>query len=428
MTASVNVSDYFEGIGTKVLSRVDAERLDKQRNKPGSNQHEVGDSANGRLFKQILGDETRANKTDNPFPTFYVWLSDEQETIDEPGHSSWYDTRENNPNRAPEWRLYYQSNPVTELMAEGDRLFFAKEKKNDRLLFIVIPEGSPLTHQMLWLFGLSDQVNEKFGIQDFEKESTRVDFLSRYILELIGIELEDPEANTIDSIIDRFGMTFPGTKEFSALARQTLPEVSAHNDPDIAIMAWLDHEESMFRRLEKRIVAERISQGWIDKNGEVDVDGFIKYSTSTRNRRMSRMGHAFENHLAAIFDEHKIVYEAQKKTEKGKKPDFIFPGIKQYFDAGYSVNLLTMLAAKSTCKDRWPQVLSEAERLEKKHLITLELSISESQTDTMRDSGVQLIVPSQIQSSYNASQRKWLWCLTDFVALVSGRQKQGAAS
>jgi len=84
-----------------------------------------------------------------------------------------------------------------------------------------------------------------------------------------------------------------------------------------------------------------------------------------------------------------------------------------------------MLAAKSTCKDRWPQVLSEAERLEQKHLVTLEPSISEPQTDTMRDSGVQLVVPEYIQESYNESQRNWLWNLSDFLSLV--REKQDSS-
>ena len=35
---------------------------------------------------------------------------------------------------------------------------------------------------------------------------------------------------------------------------------------------------------------------------------------------------------------------------------------------------------KSTCKDRWRQVLSEADRIPNKHLFTLEAAISENQT------------------------------------------------
>jgi len=414
------LSEYFDGIGTKILSRVDADKLVKDRQK-GSNQHEVGDSEGGALFKRALGEERRSQKTDNPYQTRYIWVRDEQESIDAVGLSSWYDTRENKPERAPEWRLYYQSNPVTNLMTEGDRLFFAKEK-NGQLLFIIVPEESELQEQMLWLFGLQPQADLAAGVQDFSHDDPRADFLTRFILDLIGVELEDPESNSLDTIIERFGLVFPTTKVFSDLARQTLPEVSALDDPDVAIMAWLDHEEAMFRRLESKVVAERLSAGWLDQNRVADVDDFIKYSVSVHNRRKSRMGHSFENHLAAVFDAHTLKYQTQKKTEKGKKPDFLFPGLEEYFDTGFDVNRLTMLAAKSTCKDRWPQILPEAEKLDQKHLVTLEPSISESQTETMRQSNVQLIVPGHIQESYTERQRSWLWTLSDFVDLVKRRQ------
>jgi len=136
------------------------------------------------------------------------------------------------------------------------------------------------------------------------------------------------------------------------------------------------------------------------------------------------MGLSLENHLKALFDANEIQYDSQVLTEKGKKPDFIFPGRAQYEDQSFSVELLTMLAAKSTCKDRWPQVLPEAERIPLKHLVTLELSISEPMTETMRASNVQLVVPSALQDSYTKAQREWLWGIGDFVSLVSDRQKK----
>ncbi|EJA5030400.1 hypothetical protein MU985_004932 [Salmonella enterica] len=40
-----------------------------------------------------------------------------------------------------------------------------------------------------------------------------------------------------------------------------------------------------------------------------------------------------------------------------------------------------MLAYKSTCKDRWRQMLNEAVRIPDKHLLTLESSICENQTN-----------------------------------------------
>lgn len=179
----------------------------------------------------------------------------------------------------------------------------------------------------------------------------------------------------------------------------------------------------MFRRLEARIVEIDIRAGWTS-GGKVDVDAFIKYSLGVQNRRKSRMGRSFENHLKAVFDQCEIRYDWQVITEKGKKPDFIFPGAKEYADPAFSVSLLTMLAAKSTCKDRWPQILPEAERIPQKHLVTLEPGISVPQTTMMRESGVQLIVPGHIRNSYTDAQRDWIWRLHDFLELVASRQSR----
>jgi len=408
------LSAYFDRVGVKTLSAVDA---DSSR----SNQREVGDANHGETLKPVLGSEPRTMPLGNRFPTTYIWLNDEQETITEYGFLSWYDTRRKQPKRDPEWRAYYQKNAVTDIMAKGDTLFVMK-RPDDSVLFVVVPDNSSLKRQLLWLFDIPEQRGLNFVNRGYENDSDgELDFVARYLLEEIGVEYEDPKANTLDTIIDRFGMTFPKTKVFSTLARSTLPEVNAVENPDLALMAWLNHEEAMFRRLEKRIVSSRIQKGFIE-NGEANVDSFIKFSLSVQNRRKSRMGHSLENHLSAMFDAHEIRYSSQVKTEKGKKPDYIFPGRVEYFDDDFLVENLTMLAAKSSCKDRWSQVLPEAERLSQKHLLTLEPAISESTTSTMSESSLQLVVPTGIQSSYTSAQQEWIWSLVDFIDLVSDRQ------
>lgn len=399
-----HLSEYFEGVGVKTLSAVDSEP-------ESSNQHEIGITVAMRKF---LGTEKAK------FNVTYIWLGDEQETITEQGWATYYNVREGKP-RAPEYHFYYPSNAVTEMMSAGDTLFLAI-RPDKTIFFIVVPADSTMQNQLLWLFEIESQPKLKFTVQEFAgDDDSKLDFISRFILDELGIEFEDPNANSLDTIIERFGMEFPKTAEFSQLARLTLPEVDARDDPDGALVAWLDHEEAMFRRLEKKIVAARIQEGFLDGD-TVDVDAFLKYSLSVQNRRKSRMGHSFEHHLCSVFDAHKVRYETQVITEKGKKPDFIFPGEKEYKDSKFAVSLLTMLAAKSTCKDRWPQILPEAERIKQKHLATLEPGISVAQTDMMRDSGVQLIVPSAIQSSYADNQQKWLWALDDFIRLVADRQ------
>ena len=83
---------------------------------------------------------------------------------------------------------------------------------------------------------------------------------------------------------------------------------------------------------------------------------------------------------------------------------------------------LTMLGAKSTVKDRWRQVLSEAERIQDKHLITLEPSISENQTNEMRAKKLQLVVPRRLHATFLPTQRQWLATLADFIEIVGARQ------
>ena len=83
-----------------------------------------------------------------------------------------------------------------------------------------------------------------------------------------------------------------------------------------------------------------------------------------------------------------------------------------------------MLGAKSTLKDRWRQVLSEAERIEHKHLLTLEPGISENQTDEMRAKHLQLVIPRALHSTYRLTQQAWLISVADFIPVVRARQSQ----
>ena len=72
-----------------------------------------------------------------------------------------------------------------------------------------------------------------------------------------------------------------------------------------------------------------------------------------------------------------------------------------------------MLGVKTTCKDRWRQVLSEANRVPDKHLLTLESPISPAQTDEMRDHRIQLVIPRPLHQPYKPQQQQWLMSLAD---------------
>ena len=397
------LSDLFVGVVAKQLTLVETIT-------PKSNQHEFQGT---RPLRRLLGDEDRRQ-----IATRFLSISGEQEAFSEDGFMSWSDVRKGKP-RAAEYHLYYSTNAVTEMMQPGDHLFLALQR--DGGMLAIVASSATIQNQLFWLFGLEEQDEFAFTYQEIGEGSAELDFAARYILEELGIEPEEPEADRIDTLIEQFGLVFPKTAVFSELARSSLPHVSAQDDPDRALIDWLEREEQMFRRLERRIVAERIGGGFQSTDG-ADVDGFLSFSLSVQNRRKSRAGQALEHHLGAIFTAHAIQHTRGAETENKNKPDFLFPGQAEYRDPSFPAARLTMLGAKSTLKDRWRQVLSEAERIDAKHLLTLEPGISENQTTEMQAKNLQLVLPRSLHATFRAPQQAWLMDLDGFLSVVKSRQ------
>ena len=398
------LSSYFSGIAVKRLSAVEI-------NPDTSNQHEF----NGvTRLQRILGPHRQQN-----IPARFIYLDDDDSNIiSEDTSVTWYDARENHPKRS-EYRLYYRSSDVYEKSNENDLLIIGKRPDpNAPLLIIVVHAGSTIENKILWLFGISaDEIENSFSTYRIEDESDKqITYPVRLILDEIGIDTAEPDDSYLDQILRRFGGKFPSTRDFSEFARSTLPNVAAVDDPDTALVMWMEQEEKLFHTLEHHLVETRIQQGFDS------VDTFIQFSLSVHNRRKSRAGLALENHIEQIFQEHLIRYSRGAKTENKAKPDFLFPGIEFYRDPNFPDTSLTMLGVKSTCKDRWRQVLSEAARIQEKHLLTLEPSISKNQTDEMQAHKLQLVIPSVIHDTYETSQRAWLYTVADFLAVVKERQ------
>ncbi len=123
-----------------------------------------------------------------------------------------------------------------------------------------------------------------------------------------------------------------------------------------------------------------------------------------------------------LFVENGLRYARTARTENKAKPDFLFPGVSDYHNPAYDPSKLTMLGVKSTCKDRWRQVLAEADRIDHKHLLTLETSISTYQTDEMASKCLQLVLPHGLHQTYTPAQQTWLMDVATFTDLVRTRQ------
>lgn len=409
-----HLSEYFEGVAAKRLSAVEADTL-------RSNQHEF----NGVEGLRALLGEPEGKVA---YPSMLLYLSDEEPNpLVEEATLTWYDARqkarqERNVMRW-EYRLYFPTTPLTAKLSPGDLLVIAK-RRDGGLLVIAAAQGSSASGQLEWLFGFDDLAGPAFTVRDEAAiEQKEVEFASRLILESIGVSVEATLDDALEDMLVRFGGGFPSTTEFSSYARSTL-DLDCREDPDAVLLAWMEREERLFRTLERHMISSRIAHGFGRRPDQVDVDGFISFSLSVHNRRKSRVGRALENHLAEIFSTHGISYSRTAVTEGRSKPDFLFPSHHAYHDPAFDPQRLTMLGVKSTCKDRWRQVLAEADRIPQKHLFTLETAISIHQTDEMREKGLQLVLPAQLHNTFKSGQRPRLMSLTAFAGLVRSRQKQ----
>lgn len=215
---------------------------------------------------------------------------------------------------------------------------------------------------------------------------------------------------------------FPETREISLVASRIYNEVFDITegeiicDPDRILLNWLKTESDLFYLFEDIFYRPMYSTPF------TSVKEFADAANSFLNRRKSRFGKSLEHHLAHIFTTSKLRFEEQVVTEDKKRPDFLFPGGAEYHNIVFPAEDLTFLGAKTTCKDRWRQVLNEADRIDSKYLFTLQQGISTNQLQEMKHERVVLVIPENNRTSFDMRYRNDLLSLKQFVGMV--REKQ----
>lgn len=203
--------------------------------------------------------------------------------------------------------------------------------------------------------------------------------------------------------------SFPDPAELAARAVTNLP-TARRKAPDDRLILRRDCEYQLFRSVEEVHVLPRVREGF------GSVDQFIGYANTVTNRRKSRSGTSLELQVKAILEEEGLPFSHDAVSEANKRPDFLFPAAERYRDPEWPADKLRMLAAKTTCKDRWRQVIDEAARIPVKHLLTLQQGVSVSQFRQMDASGVRLVVPRQLHGAYPPEVRSSLLSLVEFIA------------
>lgn len=402
------LSEIFSCFAWKQLTAVEVDP-------DASNGHEFNSSVE---LRKILGETPRRVNEANGIPTRFIYLSDDDdELVEDEGNMSWYDSRVNHKTRT-EWRLYYSDNSVVGREGRavaGDSLIIAFDGDISSATVFSAPAGSTSENQLRWLFGITADRDLRFGTA-IVSDAQEIDMTRARILEVAGVEITIQDDSLLARMLELFGEKFPTVVKFGNFIRKEVSDVKALDGSDKAIISWMESEEFAFRVLERHIVNKRLKENFHD------VDDFVHYSLSVHNRRKSRAGLAFENHLAEIFQEYGLAFDKGVTLEAKAKPDFLFPDKKSYFDQAFPVELLTLLGAKTSCKDRWRQVLAESNRVREKHLVTLQPSISTDQLEQMRSHRLQLVVPEAVHASYSICERSHLWNLEKFITMVQAKQ------
>jgi type II restriction enzyme len=222
--------------------------------------------------------------------------------------------------------------------------------------------------------------------------------------------------------LQSLNIDFPPTLDLATNARNcyinsygTTPNQTKSN-PDKEILNWLGAEYDLFKTIENDRYSELI------QNPFPSVEDLVKSANTILNRRKSRAGKSLEHHLEEIFRISELTFQTQVTTENNKKPDFLFPNIEAYNNSKFDNQKLVLLASKTTCKDRWRQILNEADRIKTKHLFTLQQGISKNQLEEMNKYGVQLVVPKSYLNSFPQEFRKNILTLEKFIGFVNSTQ------
>ncbi len=191
-----------------------------------------------------------------------------------------------------------------------------------------------------------------------------------------------------------------------------LKKVTGMN-PDKRLLARRDCEYKIFQSIETAFFEPKIVGPFSS------LKEFLDLAQSILQARKTRGGKSLELHVKEVLSEEKFVsgtdYSYAPVIECGKKPDFIFPSKAAYDDPAFAAGRLRMLGAKTTVKDRWRQIINEADRIPVKHLITLQEGVSEAQFSEMRAAGVHLVVPFDLHETYPKSVRPHLITLEGFL-------------
>lgn len=249
-----------------------------------------------------------------------------------------------------------------------------------------------------------EEVLHALGVEVLEKHGAVYDSDN-----LLTDEVASPQ---IDKFIRDYvaGLAqFPGTSEMSSVTQKAVAECVkgfAKWNVDKKLLELVRREYELFKIAERRLCQSQIFRLFST------VDDFLKTAQSILQRRRSRAGRSLENHFEFLLKDAGIPFDVRPPLYG--EPDIVIPSS----GSGFKADQLVMVGLKTTCKDRWRQVVHEAPEIPHKFILTLQNGISERQLKQIENTGIKLIVPKDLHSKYPRSFHSKLWTVEKFLRVM----------
>jgi len=216
---------------------------------------------------------------------------------------------------------------------------------------------------------------------------------------------------TIDQMIMEV-TSLPSPNELASQARSEYLKATGEPDlnpfrleaPGDAIMRISrDVEYAIFRRYELRRRAAEIvkilanqSRGLADAITR-NFHSLDAVFLSASQQRKTRAGRSFEFHIAAVMRDGNIRFSEQI-ISGGRRPDFVLPDLDTLKRRDRPDSDALVLAAKTTLRDRWKGLKSEALRC-RVYLATVDDRVMTHVIDELERDGITLVVPESLKAS-----------------------------
>lgn len=244
-----------------------------------------------------------------------------------------------------------------------------------------------------------------------------VEIIRSWVAYELGVDQSETENACLNRRFREFAETLdslPAGTMFSIFTREAVygcVHDFTNASPDDQLIKLIEEEYNLYKISERKVFQPEVLRLFMS------IDDFLGTAMRILQARKSRAGRSLENHIEYLLLQANIPFQMRQNVDD-TKPDIIIPNKEAYDNLDYPIEKLFMVGVKRTCKDRWRQVISEAPRIQNKHIFTLQEGISENQLSEMRASNVTLIVPNSLHHLYPRNFRSGILSVQSFLSFL----------